>query len=203
MKIKWRYFVPKIINIGLDLLELFEHITGVRNFLRHSVVHIAHAHTHTFMLGVLAFISGYFMAPYKLSFYFLTSNVVIGTLLIWFIHLVFVTVKLCNSTVLSFFFPDFKQESPADARVTRDSAVIPRWRLFHDGRHPPSWNIRHLRMTALSRVTLASAGLSCLKSGKKNDSTVLLHSLSVTKTRCTNQINKVPITTLVTLLVKK
>jgi len=26
------------INIGLDLLELFEHITGVRNFLRHSVV---------------------------------------------------------------------------------------------------------------------------------------------------------------------
>jgi len=37
MKIKWRYFVPKIINIGLDLLELYEHITGVRNFLRHSV----------------------------------------------------------------------------------------------------------------------------------------------------------------------
>jgi len=29
--------LPKIINIGLDLLELFEHITGVRNFLRHSV----------------------------------------------------------------------------------------------------------------------------------------------------------------------
>ena len=29
--------MPKIINIGLDLLELFEHITGVRNFLRHSV----------------------------------------------------------------------------------------------------------------------------------------------------------------------
>jgi len=38
MKIKWRYFVPKIINIGVDLLELFEHITGVRNFLRHNVV---------------------------------------------------------------------------------------------------------------------------------------------------------------------
>ena len=38
MKIKWRYFVPKIINIGLDLLELFEHITGVQNFLRHSVI---------------------------------------------------------------------------------------------------------------------------------------------------------------------
>jgi len=37
MKIKWRYFVPKIINIGLDLLELFEHGTGVRIFLRHSV----------------------------------------------------------------------------------------------------------------------------------------------------------------------
>jgi len=37
MKIKWRYFVPKIINIGLDSLELFEHITRVRNFLRHSV----------------------------------------------------------------------------------------------------------------------------------------------------------------------
>jgi len=37
MKIKWWYFVPKIINIGLDLLELFEHITGVRDFLRHSV----------------------------------------------------------------------------------------------------------------------------------------------------------------------
>ena len=37
MKIKWRYFVPKIINIGLDLLELFEQITGVRIFLRHSV----------------------------------------------------------------------------------------------------------------------------------------------------------------------
>jgi len=33
MKIKWQYFVPKIINIGLDLLELFEHITGVRNIL--------------------------------------------------------------------------------------------------------------------------------------------------------------------------
>jgi len=37
MKIKWRYFVLKIINIGLDLLEVFEHITGIRNFLRHSV----------------------------------------------------------------------------------------------------------------------------------------------------------------------
>ena len=34
MNIKWRYFVPKIINIGLDLLELFEHNTGVQNFLR-------------------------------------------------------------------------------------------------------------------------------------------------------------------------
>jgi len=32
-----------------------------------------------------------------------------------------------------------KQESPADARVTRDSAVIPRWRLFQDGRQPTSW----------------------------------------------------------------
>jgi len=29
------------------------------------------------------------------------------------------------------------------------------------GGWPPSWNSRHLRMTALSRVTLASAGLSC------------------------------------------
>ena len=38
-KIKWRYFIPKIINVGLDLLELFEHITGVRNFFRHSVVY--------------------------------------------------------------------------------------------------------------------------------------------------------------------
>ena len=38
MKIKRRYFIPKIINIGLDMLELFEHITGVRNFLRHSVL---------------------------------------------------------------------------------------------------------------------------------------------------------------------
>ena len=28
---------PKIINTGLDLLELFEHNTWVRNFLRHSV----------------------------------------------------------------------------------------------------------------------------------------------------------------------
>ena len=27
----------KIINIGLDMLELFEHITVVWNFLRHSV----------------------------------------------------------------------------------------------------------------------------------------------------------------------
>ena len=32
-----------------------------------------------------------------------------------------------------------KQESPADARITRDSAVIPGWRLFQDGRQPPSW----------------------------------------------------------------
>jgi len=32
-----------------------------------------------------------------------------------------------------------KQESPADARVTRDSAVIPGWRLFQDGRQPPFW----------------------------------------------------------------
>jgi len=31
------------------------------------------------------------------------------------------------------------QESPADARVMRDSAVIPRWRQFQDGRQPPSW----------------------------------------------------------------
>jgi len=30
--------VPKIINIGLDLLELFKHIIGVRFFLRHSVL---------------------------------------------------------------------------------------------------------------------------------------------------------------------
>jgi len=29
--------VPKIINIVPDLLELFEHMTGVRNFLRHSI----------------------------------------------------------------------------------------------------------------------------------------------------------------------
>jgi len=32
-----------------------------------------------------------------------------------------------------------RQESPAGARVTRDSAVIPRWRLFQDGRQLPSW----------------------------------------------------------------
>jgi len=32
MNIKWWYFVPKIINIGLDLLELFEHNTGVQIF---------------------------------------------------------------------------------------------------------------------------------------------------------------------------
>jgi len=32
MKIKWRYFVPKIINVGLDLLELFEHNTGGPEF---------------------------------------------------------------------------------------------------------------------------------------------------------------------------
>jgi len=32
-----------------------------------------------------------------------------------------------------------KQESPADARVTRDSAVIPGLQLFQDGRQPPSW----------------------------------------------------------------
>jgi len=34
VKIKGRFIVPKIINtcIGLDLLELFEHITGVRFF---------------------------------------------------------------------------------------------------------------------------------------------------------------------------
>jgi len=42
MKIKRRYFVPKVINIGLDLLELFEHITDVRNFLRHSI-HVAYS----------------------------------------------------------------------------------------------------------------------------------------------------------------
>ena len=39
---RWRLnddtLLPKIINIGLDSLELFEHITGVWNFLRHSVV---------------------------------------------------------------------------------------------------------------------------------------------------------------------
>jgi len=34
MKIKWRYFVPEISTIGLDLLELLEHITGVQNLLR-------------------------------------------------------------------------------------------------------------------------------------------------------------------------
>jgi len=32
-----------------------------------------------------------------------------------------------------------KQESSADTRVTRDSAVIPGLRLFQDGRQPPSW----------------------------------------------------------------
>jgi len=32
-----------------------------------------------------------------------------------------------------------QQESPADERVTRDSAVILRWRLFQDGGQPPSW----------------------------------------------------------------
>ena len=32
MKIRWRYFVPKIIHIGLDLLELFDRITGPEFF---------------------------------------------------------------------------------------------------------------------------------------------------------------------------
>ena len=36
MKIKWRYFVPKIINFCLDLLE-YLNISLVRNFSRHSV----------------------------------------------------------------------------------------------------------------------------------------------------------------------
>ena len=36
-------------------------------------------------------------------------------------------------------WPIVIQESPANARVTRDSAVIPGWRLFQDGRQPPSW----------------------------------------------------------------
>jgi len=40
-----------------------------------------------------------------------------------------------------YFCPVAKQESPADARVTRNSAVavIPGQRLFQDGRQPPSW----------------------------------------------------------------
>jgi len=38
LKIYWRFSVPKIINIGPDLLEIFENITRVRFFLRHSVV---------------------------------------------------------------------------------------------------------------------------------------------------------------------
>jgi len=36
-----------------------------------------------------------------------------------------------------------KQESSQltqlGSKVTRDSAVIPGWRLFQDGRQPPSW----------------------------------------------------------------
>jgi len=35
--------------------------------------------------------------------------------------------------------PTDKQESSANATVTHDSAVIPRWQLFQDGRQPPSW----------------------------------------------------------------
>ena len=37
-QIYWRLSVPKIIDIGPDLLEIFENILGVRFFLRHSVV---------------------------------------------------------------------------------------------------------------------------------------------------------------------
>jgi len=39
--IKWRYFVPKIIDIGLDLLELYEHITGVQNFFETQCSYIS------------------------------------------------------------------------------------------------------------------------------------------------------------------
>jgi len=35
--INWRFFVPKFVDIELGLLELFENVTGVRFFLRHSV----------------------------------------------------------------------------------------------------------------------------------------------------------------------
>ena len=38
MPINWRFFVPKIVDIEVGLLELFENVTGVRFFLRHSVV---------------------------------------------------------------------------------------------------------------------------------------------------------------------
>jgi len=37
MKIKSLFFVPRIIDIGPDLLELFENVTCVR-FLNHSVL---------------------------------------------------------------------------------------------------------------------------------------------------------------------
>jgi len=43
-----------------------------------------------------------------------------------------------------------QQESPADARVTRDSAVIPRWRLFQDGRQPPSWILSNRKIVIRS-----------------------------------------------------
>ena len=36
LKIYWRFFVPKIINIGHNLLKIFENIISVR-FFRHSV----------------------------------------------------------------------------------------------------------------------------------------------------------------------
>jgi len=38
--IKWRFFVPKFVDIEPGLLELFENVTGVRFFFRHSVYYI-------------------------------------------------------------------------------------------------------------------------------------------------------------------
>ena len=37
MPINWRFFLPNFVDIEVGLLELFENVTGVRFFLRHSV----------------------------------------------------------------------------------------------------------------------------------------------------------------------
>ena len=42
MPINWRFFVPNFIDIEPGLLELFENVTGVWFFLRHSVVQNYH-----------------------------------------------------------------------------------------------------------------------------------------------------------------